>query len=288
VVAAQVSSLSVPSFLQFSQTKNDGWSLTPSGWRPTVCTHGPIPEGHILVDVELFTYLREEATGKIVKTFPPCSENAGLPHPDTKPLPSGWAAYAWSFHAGGSLTSFNGSWTVPPVPSDQGSQTLFLFTGFQNAFNTPANVTNIIQPVLQWGSSAAGGAEYWAIASWYVDSLGNAFWSTLTKTQSGNTIQGNMWVNGAANSGTWTIQTIDATASKPTSLKIATNTTEPYAFVTLEVYTVSNCGEYPTGADTFGNFVFSPSFNPQWKTVATPGCEESVKVNSPTSVTVNF
>jgi len=258
------------------------WALTPSGWRPVSCIYGPIPEEHVVVDGPTFSYLRHIQTGKLVSVIPPCK--AIQSNSNSKPLPSGWAAYTWSHHDGGTLTSYNGTWSVPPTPADEGLQTLFLFTGFQNAYGTPANVTNIIQPVLQWGSSAAGGGKYWALASWYVDSNNNAFWSTLTQTQSGHNVQGNMYLQGSV----WTIDSIDVQSSQKTSLQIATNTSEPFAFVTLEVYSVATCGEYPTGSDTFSNLVFSPQFTPSWTPVASQGCQESVTVGGPTSVTINF
>jgi len=87
----------------------------------------------------------------------------------------------------------------------------------------------------------------------------------------------------------WTIQTIDMTAGQQTTLNIATNTTEPWAFVTLEVYTVSTCLEYPTGSVPFTNLMFTPTgFSPSWNTEVSPGCNENVQVNGPTSVTISF
>jgi hypothetical protein len=148
------------------------------------------------------------------------------------------------------------------------------------------SVTNIIQPVLQFGTSEAGGGTYWAMASWYVDSNGNAYYSQLTKTLTAHGIQGNM-VRSTTNK-VWTISTIDTNTNQATTLNIATNTTEPYTFVTLEVYSVANCGEYPTGSDTFSNLVFRPAFTPSWSPVTAPGCDEGVTVNSPTSVTIKF
>jgi len=234
-----------------------------------------------VVNEPTFSYIKDASSQTILQIIPPCK----APPAATKPLPNGWAAYAWAQHTGTQLSSYNGAWTVPPTPADQAAQTLFLFTGFQNSFTAPANVTNIIQPVLQWGASAAGGGKYWALASWYVDSNGNAFWSNLTMTQSGHSIQGKMSLSSGT---TWVIESIDATTGQTTTLTIATNTSEPFTFVTLEVYTISACGDYPTGSDLFSNLVFTPSFSPAWNPVATPGCEESVSVVSPSSVQINF
>jgi len=269
-------------FVAFAAASSE-WVITPSGWRPASCVHGPIPTDHTIVDLMTHSYQRNSA-GQLVKRYEPCA----YPPSSTKPLPNGWAAYAWSNYQGSSFTSYNGSWSVPPTPADPATQTLFLFTGFQNAFTVPKNITNIIQPVLQWGTSAAGGGKYWALASWYVDSAGNVYYSAVTQTASGHNIQGNMMVSGTPPSGTWTIQAIDTSSGQQTTLNVKTNTTEPFAFVTLEVYGILTCGDYPTGSDVFSNLVFQPSFTPNWAPVATPGCEESVSVLSPSSVQINF
>jgi len=265
------------------------WALTPSGYRPASCVHGPIPQHLSVVDMGTHSQIRDETAGTLVRIVPPCRikkpVSGSVASADSKvPFPNGWAAWAWSRYLGGTFTSYNGTWTVPPTPQDDGTQTLFLFTGFQNTYEIPANVTNIIQPVLQWGSSEAGGGKFWALSSWYVDSNGNAFWSQLQDTASGHTIQGNMVLNGK----TWTIQSIDMNTQVETTLNIKTNTSEPFAFVTLEVYSVHSCLEYPTGTDQFDDLVFSPSFVPKWNSQVTPGCEESIAINNSSSITVSF
>jgi len=65
--------------------------------------------------------------------------------------------------------------------------------------STNAAGVSIIQPVLQWGSSAAGGGQYWAIASWFVGGA-HTVYSDLKQVSSGDTIYGNM--------------TLDATSQK--------------------------------------------------------------------------
>jgi len=84
----------------------------------------------------------------------------------------------------------------------------------------------------------------------------------------------------------WTIQAMDDKGAN-TVLTIATNTSEPYAFVTLEVYSVSKCLEYPTGSDLFYNLKFAPDWTPTWQPETTPGCEEAVAVSS-AGVTITF
>jgi len=265
-------------------SSTEEYGLTPSGYFPVSCIHA-IPEGHVVNDLGHFSYIQDK-NGKFVRIVPPCKQQRpkkSSPRDAVNPFPNGWSAYAHAFRAG-TFTSYNGTWTVPVTPKDQAAETLFLFTGFQNNFGTLADVTNIIQPVLQWGRSSAGGGKYWSMASWYVDSADNAYWSPLKQTASGHTIQGNMILSGT----TWAITIIDMDTNTPSTLSIATNTTEPYAFVTLEVYSITSCMDYPTGEDTFYDLVFSPAFTPQWTPAFTPGCSEGVKVNNVSSVSLIF
>ena len=45
----------------------------------------------------------------------------------------------------------------------------------------------IYQPVLQWGVSAAGGGNSWAVASWYADGQGgHSFYSQLVPVNEGS------------------------------------------------------------------------------------------------------
>jgi len=263
-------------------------AVTPNGRRPATCVHGPIDESHTVHDLGSHVEIRDNQ-GKVVKIVGPCE----FPNNYVAPLPSGWAAYVYDQGTGPTINTYNGAWTVPPNPKDMGAQTLFLFTGLQDNFSMDRrsrkdipSVTNIIQPVLQFGPSEAGGGTYWSMASWYVDSNLNAYYSALTKTMPNNNIQGNMIMNQINQ--VWSIQTIDTTANQMTTLNIATNTTEPWAFVTLEVYSINTCNEYPTGSVTFDNLVFNPSQSPSWNLQVTPGCNENVVVNSPVSVTIDF
>jgi len=259
--------------------KSDG-VITPFGSRPKECVHF-VSEDYFVEDRESHSIVIEAATGNQEQFIAPCSTpiKRGT---QTPPLPSGWAAYAYAM-ADKPITSYNGTWSVPADPQDEGTQTLFLFTGLQNSYFDDADVENIIQPVLQWGPSEAGGGEYWSLASWYVDSNDNAYYSTLTKTDAGNVITGTMVLGDDKK---WVITAVDDKAAS-TVLTIATNTSEPYAFVTLEVYTVSKCLEYPTGSDLFYNLMFAPTFTPTWTPETDPGCEEAVTVSS-SGVTITF
>ena len=94
---------------------------------------------------------------------------------------TGWITYAsWSNSTGTPVSSFSTQWYVPPAPIAEDGQIIFLFNGIQNS-------TMIYQPVLQWGVSAAGGGNYWAVASWYADGQGGpAFHSDLVRVNPGD------------------------------------------------------------------------------------------------------
>jgi len=274
----------------------DRMTLTPFGYMPASCVHGVENNAHILsVDADQNMHVRlEDGT---MKAIPPCHTNEHVisravtrsRRSKDVTLPNGWAAYA-SWDSPSEIVYFNGGWTCPPVPSEQSVQTLFLFTGLQNAFDLaadPAATVSIIQPVLQWGPSEAGGGNYWAIASWYVTSTGSAVYSTLITVSPGDAILGNMTVSNAK----WDISTIQAKTNRATSIKVNPQATELWAFVTLEVYNVGDCGDYPNGSTVFSNLDVRGSsgpVTPSWGTTAQPGCSEAVQIANAKTVVVKF
>lgn len=59
----------------------------------------------------------------------------------------------------------------------------------------PKSKFDIIQPVLQFGVSGAGGGEFWSISSWYVPEGGwfdSAIYSEPLTVEPGDTIFGNV------------------------------------------------------------------------------------------------
>jgi len=252
--------------------------LTPNGYMPKHCVHF-VDETDVVGTVgDEFHITHSNGTKKI---FPRCAVTTKR---SVQQPPQGWAAYAeYTVPAG--IASFNGGWNVPGQPTSDVGQTLFLFTGLQNAFNEDQDTT-IIQPVLQWGPSEAGGGSYWAIASWYVGS-GNAAYSKLARVNSNDAIYGTMTQQ---SSGDWQINTFDRTSGASVSLTTSVAIKEPYAFVTLEVYSVQTCSNYPpqgivhftalqlnTGAASWTPHNVDPGF-----------CKEMVTINSPASVTITF
>jgi hypothetical protein len=255
--------------------------LTPAGYRHQSCVHG-VESGASIVQTNEGLTVNE---GARTYTIPKCQNP---PHDDVGALPSGWAVYEM-YQTTQGVSSYNGTWVTPGSPKAPQSQTLFTFTGLQNAFlarGEPEDSISIIQPVLQWGLSAAGGGQYWSIASWYVGNQGTVVYSTLKQISNGAQIVGTMLMN--ANN-TWTITA--AAGATQTTINVSPGAAELYVFVTLEVYSVTKCGDYPTGSIPYTNLavdVGGSSTSPSWSPTVTPGCNEKVNTTNPSTVTIYF
>jgi len=198
------------------------------------------------------------------------------------------------------LQVFLGCFSVPDAPATSNDQTLFMFTGLQNENwipgpNSPPAPDDfeIIQPVLQWGSSAGGGGPYWTLASWYVTVYNGFLISDLISVNAGDIIFGNMTLIGPS---TWFISGVPQSSGLPTSLTATKKNLKvnPWAYCTLEVYGDSgDCDEYPTQPNVYTKLQVSDNKKqivPLWKKSITPQpiCGETVSVESPSQVTIHF
>jgi hypothetical protein len=84
-----------------------------------------------------------------------------------------------------SPTYFKATYIVPPNPKDN-HQLIYIFNGL-GAIDS--GISHIVQPVLQWGHSPAGGGNYWAICNWYVNN-NQFFYDSLVRVNPGDTLQG--------------------------------------------------------------------------------------------------
>src|SRR5207249_6834550 len=116
--------------------------LTPGGFRPKSLVRLVEP-GHVL-DASSGTLRLLHPSGKVVADFgeiPPRPGNDPLMPKNELVLSerigalgSGWISYAsWRNNTGRPVSLFATSWVVPPTPSTQSGQTIFLFNGIQNA-----------------------------------------------------------------------------------------------------------------------------------------------------------
>lgn len=233
--------------------QNKDLVLTPGGWRPASKV-GRVSTGeHISVNNDRLSRV-DNATGKVTKDFgiierksgnePDYPNNVTIPEGRRiLPLGSGWITYTyWTNTSSTPITYFASTFTVPPAPATSNGQTIFLFPGLQNS-------SYILQPVLQWGPSAAGGGNYWAIANWYVDgSNGTALFSNLVRVSAGTVLKGIMTQTGTTGSN----YNYTSAFSGYSSITLTVNNIQKlyWAAESLEVYGVTVCSNYPNTTKT--------------------------------------
>lgn len=234
---------------------DDELVATPGGYRPKSSVHYVEP-GHVVKLVE-GRLKKFDASEKLVADFgavetvkaredknePVMPANLFIPETLNPPaFGTGWISNTgWTNNSGHPITSFSTTWVVPPAPATQSGQIIYLFSGIQNS-------QFIYQPVLQWGSTPAGGGNYWAVACWYVNSGSIALHGQLIKVNPGDTLTGimvqtgqtgtqftyNCYFQGIANSG-FPIQNIEQLT---------------WANETLEVYGITKASDYPATTET--------------------------------------
>lgn len=205
---------------------------------------------------------------------------------DFLPTTSGWieASY-WTSPA--ALGFLRAVFTVPSLPESTGG-TVFFFPGAE-----PGDGSTILQPVLQYGSSAAGGGDSWTAASWFCCPAGWSFYSTPIEVNAGDTLFGTMTAACSDSACDWTITTADLTQGISTTLQ-ADDVTSPFTCAyggVLESYAVSECSQYPAaGTITFSDIVLEDedgnSLEPAWSTFVnsgTPECAYGVETTTATT-----
>jgi len=235
---------------------SDDLVLTPGGFRPRSLVNA-IEPGHALRRLGEGQFAKVEIATKRMTEFPkPPAHQAqfaahgpgGAPKGHLAPppgaLPNGWQTYAWWDSGAKSISYLATEWTVPPAPSTSPGQTVFVFNGIQN---TGTNY-GILQPVLQWGTSAAGGGAHWSIASWYVTSTGQAFHTNLIQVNSGTKLLGVITETGASGTNYDYNSAFHGIAN--TTLPVNNIALLHWANQTLECYSLTKCSDLPAANDT--------------------------------------
>lgn len=304
--------------------------LTPGGFRlHESCIHS-VPDGAHIDPAAGVVRLN----GAVIKTVAKCRYDAKRALPDAsenvEPLPSGpYQEYSGAdacTNCGCYISRLTGHsvpcqpWfnklesrlVVPTDPPTNNGQTVFLWSGL-----TRQTGSIIMQPVLQWGPSAAGGGGSWTFANWYIDaSTGTAFvqHDSLIGLNAGDTYAGSTEVdttqscplNGSGCS--WRVisyRYVGGTLTTATAITVASNAfiwNSAYRAV-LEAYNLTGCSDLPPGhAAAFTNVqAYQPStssttfkpLNETWLSVVTsptpgPACSYSVNNVSQTAVTLNY
>lgn len=222
----------------------DGYVVTPGGPRHASLVHLVSGDQAVRAEREV-AHVVDRATSQLLLRVPANDHAAFAPA-----LGSGWIAYAyWNNGTGTPISSFSTTWSVPQEPSTRSGQLIYLFNGIQN-YGTNFG---ILQPVLQWGSSPAGGGEYWAVASWYVTSGGNAYHTAAVKVSPGDVLRGVMRLT-KTNTGPGQPTTYDYSSEfqgiPNTTLNIQQISELLWCNETLEAYGVTQASDYPDAAET--------------------------------------
>jgi hypothetical protein len=194
---------------------------------------------------------------------------------------SGWIAYGiWSNDSEAPVSLLRTTWTVPPPPQNQGQQAIMFFNGLQNS-------EMILQPVLQWGLSALGGGNYWAIASWLAGAPGQVFHRSenLVKVQPGDVLDAVITLTSGARPGPFSYN-CQFTGFPGTNLDVQDENELTECVETLEAYGITSGFDYPNGGGmtAMNNIQVQTNgtdINPNWQTVdAVIGCGERAELIS--------
>nr|GAT47983.1 predicted protein [Mycena chlorophos] len=222
--------------------------LTPTGGKRLASNAHLVPEGGSVLHVDDSTVHVLDSAGNLVKevAVDQTPVRASKTQAAKSPLETGWITYAdWLNQGSSAISSFTTTWTVPPVPAANNGQTVFLFNSIE-----PNSGNAILQPVLQYGPSAAGGGSYWAVASWYL--VGSStFYTNPVKVSAGATLDGIITLTSSSGSNYNYVTSF--TNIGGTSLTASNSAELTWATETLEAYALASTKDYPSGSTVFSD-----------------------------------
>ena len=283
----------------------EGYVVTPFGYFHQSCVRHLakgerlMPGGHAIrrVDGSLESvpdcaYPHYTAKGEVVaQGFTSTASAGGLRPAAAGEQPTG-IVHAWIEDAYTSATSYGeltASWVVPPSPTSQDGQTVYFFPGFEGS----GGPLTILQPVLGWNADFQ---NTWSIASWNCCPSSTAVESTAEHASPGDAIMGVVQSTcpGSSYCPDWKIMTTDLTTGQSANLynTPAEGNTFNWACAALEVYSVSQCSDYPpNGSLTFNSLalydanygqIAAPSWS-HWSVTYTPQCNYGVQAGGTTA-----
>eukprot|EP01084_Bolivina_argentea_P133380 235388_1 len=193
--------------------ESDQFIHTPFGYYHRACVHGVDSGSHIInYDDEIHVKSPDMEFTDLRRVIRRCQYKHNATYirermlqlseyyPEVQFDGSGWQQYT-KMDAGDTVDSFLGDWTVPNSSPKQSGPILYMFTGLQNIDwvppeRDPGKPFDIIQPVMQYGGSAAGGGSYWASASLYDTLTYEVMHGRPLKHNPGDKILGNITKTG--------------------------------------------------------------------------------------------
>jgi hypothetical protein len=225
-------------FITHELALSQGYVRTPGGFRHKSFVH-VLKAGQAVVKRGGQSRLMDLATKNVLEMPTPAVQAQ-----DLAGLGGGWVTWAdWINTTAVAISSFTTVWTVPAAPATQSGQLIYLFNALEDG---PGD--DIVQPVLQWGVSGAGGGNYWAVASWYVDSANHAFCTPAIPVNVGDRLTGLITLAiqpDASHNYTCQFSGIPGTSLIAQGLSDLVQATE-----TLEVYGLTQSSDYPNAPAT--------------------------------------
>lgn len=160
---------------------------------------------------------------------------------------NGWISFAVGqdlYEISGPISHYSATWNVPSPPNCKADQTIYIFIALQGGFisENRDNRDHIIQPVLQWGWSPAGGGNYWAICNWHVTNNNQFFCDSLITVNPGTPLKGIIRLTSSLD-GQYSYRSYFE--GYGTGIEVL-NLPELTSFcVALEAYNLYSCNEYP-------------------------------------------
>lgn len=252
----------------------DGYLITPFGYFHPSCVREVAGEDTLLSDVPAIQHAH-----RAIETLAPCqyphytaSGEVAVESFGESAQPAGGGTWIENANvtadAGTSYGRLTATWAVPPPPTTNHNQTIYLFPGLENTVGS----TIILQPVLAWQGSTGA----WDLASWNCCPAGITWHSAPVRVKAGNRIKGTVTQNcqaGTQACPTWNVSAADATTGTSSNMGNTTSSGQTFNWAfggVLEAYNVTQCSDYPGNAQTVfsGLYLYDynlkPIANPQW------------------------
>jgi len=280
-------------------TVPNGYVVTPFGYFQPSCVRGVASGDTVLADGRVQLANGSIEAQAVSCAYPHYTARGEIVIPGLKPpsISHSWIESGNSINTTSSFGGLTTNWTVPPAPTSDDGQTVYLFPGMEDY----ATVESIIQPVLGWNSEFTNS---WGIASWNCCIEGVTWESSPVPVSAGDIIFGKIKITckkGTESCATWNIITIDQTTQQNTILGSTPSEGQTFTWAqggALEVYGIEKCSDYPpSGSTTFSNLAlydnnFKEYSNPGWiffdyYTGLTPQCNYGGTMDVKT-VTLNY
>ncbi|MGA7402717.1 MAG: hypothetical protein WCC99_04540 [Candidatus Sulfotelmatobacter sp.] len=248
-----------------------GYVITPFGYFDPSCVAHLAKGDVVRQDEKAIQHANGTSDNMHVCAYPHYKADGEKVTGDEKAVDQPTISHAWVEYAGTTTTSSYGFmyayWNVPPAPSTNDGQTVYLFNGLED-YN---DVVTIIQPVLGWNSDYASA---WGIASWNCCVTGTVYEATPTRVNSGDLILGYMidtCAAGTKSCSSWDIVTYDVTTGGESELINTSSFGQTFNWAfggVLEVYNIAQCGDYPSNG--LINFYDQGLYNDKFVQIAKP------------------